>query len=239
MTGGHAASSSSDITGIRSCAVWQAYYFPMWDLNGNWNGETRYERWSINMFLFKGSEMGNITEHDDEAQISMVSWAHGMGLLRRQTRSGIPHTVRTELSGECTHGYLAARPCLILLCVPPLLLWHGQSMRRGSRWAARTIRHAPSPHVESVTRRGPGCPCVNPCAHPCSQPLRGFAGVLPGTAAALCGGRQGRGRLPLLLLHAAQRPGHPDRCAPAVSGHRHVSVRRAGAPNPCHRPNFQ
>ncbi len=61
----------------------------MWDLNGNWNGETQYERWSINLFLFKGSEMGNITEHDDEAQISMVSWAHSMGLLRRQMRLGI------------------------------------------------------------------------------------------------------------------------------------------------------
>ena len=45
----------------------------MWDLNGNWAGDTRYGRWSINLFLFKGSEMGNVTEHDDEAQISMVS----------------------------------------------------------------------------------------------------------------------------------------------------------------------
>ncbi len=50
----------------------QAFYFPMWDLNGNWDGKTLYGRWSVNLFLFKGSEMGNVTEHDDEAQISQV-----------------------------------------------------------------------------------------------------------------------------------------------------------------------
>ena len=59
----------------KSSPARQAFYFPLWDLNANWNGKTHYERWSINMFLFKGSEMGNITEHDDEAQISQVSCA--------------------------------------------------------------------------------------------------------------------------------------------------------------------
>ena len=99
-----------------SCAVWQAYYFPMWDLNGNWNGETRYERWSINMFLFKGSEMGNITEHDDEAQISMVSCAHGNGLLRRQMRSGIRQNVRIQFDEECTHVGWLHEPVKLWVC---------------------------------------------------------------------------------------------------------------------------
>ena len=51
----------------------------MWDLNGNWDGKSLYGRWSVNLFIFKGSEMGNVTQHDDEEQISQVS-----GLARSQ-----------------------------------------------------------------------------------------------------------------------------------------------------------
>ena len=53
----------------------------MWDINGNWVDDTVYGRWSINMFLFKGSEMRNVTKPDDEAQITTVSLEQGLGLV--------------------------------------------------------------------------------------------------------------------------------------------------------------
>lgn len=73
LTASEAVSPASTRTDADVCSMRQAYYFPIWDLNSNWDGNTLYGRWSINMFLFKGSEMGNVTEHDDEAQITTVS----------------------------------------------------------------------------------------------------------------------------------------------------------------------
>ena len=44
-----------------------SYVFPIWDYNA-----LAYNRWSINFFLFKGDEVGDVGPGDDEHQISIV-----------------------------------------------------------------------------------------------------------------------------------------------------------------------
>lgn len=43
------------------------YMFPVWDFHAR-----KYDRWSINFFLFKGSELPELVSNDDELQISQV-----------------------------------------------------------------------------------------------------------------------------------------------------------------------